>query len=107
MDDLLSLRAAINNEPELRGRTSLEGAEASGTLGALADTLIVVAGPAAFGAVTSATVAWIRNQRADVDIKIKVKGGALIEFHGKRIRNASTEELRGLIAASVKEMTDE
>jgi hypothetical protein len=107
VDELLSLRSAINEEPELRGRTVLEERCGSGTLGATFDALTVLATPAAIGALTTAIVAWIRTRRSDIKLKIRSKDGKIVELDAKLIRAATTAELRALITEVTESLTCE
>lgn len=96
VDDLRSLREWLVDADELRGGVdAVESSPPVGTLGPVLDALVVALGPgAAVTALATALVAWLRNQRSDVRVKVTTSGGTSLELDAKRVSNMDTEALR-------------
>ncbi|MFG1845880.1 effector-associated constant component EACC1 [Micromonospora carbonacea] len=95
-DDLRSLRQWLTDTEELRGRAqSKESPPPVGTLGPVLDALLVALAPgAAVTALATTLVAWLRNRRSDVRIKVTLKDGRSLELDAKRVSNLDSEALR-------------
>jgi hypothetical protein len=95
-DELRSLRGWFSDADELRGQVRLRGAEPPpGTLGSLADTLVVTTPVVA--AVVPVLVSWIRSRHTDVDLKIGRADGTSVEISAQRVRRLHADQLSGEI----------
>ncbi|WP_040828294.1 effector-associated constant component EACC1 [Nocardia jiangxiensis] len=98
-DELHSLYRDLGREFELRGRVSMtDRPPASGTLGGVADMLIVALGPSGVGAVlATALVAWVRNRSTDVVCKLSRPDGSSAELSAKQLRGCDAAALQQVV----------
>lgn len=98
-DELRSLQGWLGDVDEVRGRVDLvEGPPIPGSLGPVADGLLVALGPGgAVTALATALVAWIRQRRSEVTLKVTRSDGASFEVSAKRVRLLEGAELRALV----------
>jgi hypothetical protein len=100
VDEVLSLRAWLVAEDELRGRVQLiEQEPEPDELGSVLHELAVVVGPGGGAVLASVLVAWVRHRTSDVTCKLVRKDGICVEVSAKRLRRADT--------AAVREVTGE
>jgi Effector Associated Constant Component 1 len=102
LDDLLSLRAWLDQESLLRGRSSLQTSipqvgHMGGELGPLAVSL---SGGGGVMALSRVITTWLRNRTGDVTLAVSVDpdGGRRIELDAKRIPDLTVQALTGLLA---------
>lgn len=102
-DDLRSLWGWLIDAEELRGRIdAAESPPPVGTLGPVLDALLVAVAPGAVvTALATTLVAWLRNRRMDVRIKVTLPNAASLELDAKRISELETESLRRQVAEIV------
>ena len=98
-DELRSLQGWLGDVDEVRGRVDLaEGPPAPGSLGPAADGLLVALGPGgAVTALATTLVAWIRQRRSEVTLKVTRSDGASFEVSAKRVQLLDGADLRGLV----------
>lgn len=106
--DLLSLRDSLALEPELRGRARLSPSSPQpGTMGVLADTLLVTLAPegaaAAFAAVV---IAWLRQRKSSVSCRIRRPDGSSIELRADRIRQLDLSSVRNQVTELARFMNE-
>lgn len=91
------LSTALNNHPQLRGRTQLntERQHASG-LNPTLETLLVDLSPAALGAFTTILLTWIRHRTGTTRLTVRRPDGARIELSAQRVRNLNGDQLTAL-----------
>lgn len=94
-DQLRCLHEWLADVEELRGRVSRkEGPPKPGTLGPVLDALTVALGPGgAATAFATAAIAWLRNQRGEVRIKVTLPDRQSVELTAKRVSNLDAAAL--------------
>lgn len=94
--DLMSLRDSLVLEPELRGRARLASPSPQpGTMGALAETLLVTLAPEGAGAAFAAVlIAWLRERKSSVFCRIRRPDGSSIELQADRVRGLDLPAVR-------------
>ncbi|MEU8207276.1 hypothetical protein [Streptosporangium sp. NPDC049046] len=109
-DDLRSLAAWLEAEPELRGRvTFLESDPSEGRLGPLVEALQIALGSSGLvAAISGVIVAWIGSRPGDVTVKL-IRGDDKIEVSAGRVRSLDTTKLAALTVEIVEalESTDD
>ncbi|MFE3263662.1 hypothetical protein [Streptomyces sp. NPDC059215] len=98
-DDLRSLHDWLGDTDGIRGRVGLaESPPVPGSLGPVTDGLLVALGPGgAVTALATTLVAWTRQRRSEVTLKVTRSDGVSFELSGKRIRLLGDAELRRLV----------
>ncbi|MFQ3556617.1 hypothetical protein QZN11_07410 [Streptomyces gramineus] len=98
-DDLRSIHDWLGDTDEIRGRVGLaESPPVPGSLGPVTEGLLVALGPGgAVTALATTLLAWIRQRRSEVTLKVTRSDGASFELTGKRIRLLGDAELRQLV----------
>jgi hypothetical protein len=107
IDDLLELRRFLNDERELRGAAKVEQRPPSeGSLGAISEIVSIALSPGGAAAILAPTlIAWIKQRRSKISLRIKREDGTEIALEADRIKAAGTEELRRL-ASEVSKALD-
>jgi Effector Associated Constant Component 1 len=105
-DELASLRAWLQDEPDLRGRMRLDSRppDPGSMSGGLAGALTVALGPGAGATVfASALISWIRHRTGSAHVRVRWPDGAEIEYSTDRVRSmdaaAVQAQVMGLLQA--------
>jgi hypothetical protein len=103
-DQLRSLRTWLLDAAELRGRvTAVESSPPPGTMGPALDALMVVLAPGGVAAAfVPALIAWIRQRRSDVTVRLTLPDGTSVEVTASQVRGADATELRAQVTALLK-----
>ncbi|MER7674101.1 hypothetical protein ABTY61_37360 [Kitasatospora sp. NPDC096128] len=101
--ELDSLRSWLAGVPELRGRTSPVERQVAGTMGSVMEALAVALGPGGLATgLATALFAWIRQQRAEVTVKVTRPDGTTLDLSAKRVQGLTQEALRELLRDTVR-----
>jgi hypothetical protein len=105
-DTLRGLRSWLVDEPALRGRvTTRESPPADGTLGPMLEALVVAVGPGgAAAALVTVLVTWLRQQRADVTVKVERPDGSSFEITATRVKGFDMAALRAEMERIAREI---
>ncbi|MFD8838494.1 effector-associated constant component EACC1 [Streptomyces griseofuscus] len=95
-DRLRSLYGWLSDDQLLRGRLGLrERPPEPGTLGPVLEAVLVALGPGgAATALATGVIAWLRNRRGDVRLKVTLEDGRSLELTGKRVAGLDAAALR-------------
>lgn len=94
-----SLEAWLVSQDELRGRVQpVVEAPRPGTMGSVAEVLMVMMGPGVASAVASVLISWIRRQRGTVSVRATRPDGAEVTVTADHVRGLTTEEVRSVVA---------
>lgn len=90
------LEAFLTSDPELqRWVTARVAAPEPGTMGSVADVLVVALGQGGTAtALASVLISWIRRQRSKVSVHTRCSCGKEITVSADHIRNLTAEQLR-------------
>jgi hypothetical protein len=94
-DELRKLRKWLVGEDDLRGRVRVvERAPEPGMLGSWPEALNVALAPGgAVAVLVGAVIAWIRNSRGDLSLKLTRSDGTSAEVRAKRVRELAASEI--------------
>jgi hypothetical protein len=94
-----SLEEWLADHEQLRGRVRpVVTAPQPGTMGSVADVLMVTVGPGGVAtAVASVLISWIRRQRGTVSVSARRPNGAEITLSAEHVRGLTPEEVRSLV----------
>jgi len=109
VDELRSLRDALNNENELRGHARLEQSTPhEGALGGTLEVVAVALGPGGAAAIVShVLITWIKQRRSQVSLRIRREDGTEIELEADRVRAADPQQLRQLITDTAEALEND
>ena len=104
-DDLRALRAWLTDEDALRGRiTAREAPAKPEKLGPVLEALVVAVGPGgAAVALVTGIVAWLRQQRGDLTLRVERPDGSSFEIAAQRVKGLDMPALR----AEIERLTDQ
>jgi Effector Associated Constant Component 1 len=107
-DEVRSLRQWLVADDELRGRVRVvEKAPEPGTLGALADALVVTLGPSgAATAFAGALITWIRHRKSDLVCRVTRPDGLVAEVSAQQVRELDAAAIRALVEDLSKSFND-
>jgi len=104
-DTLRGLRSWLVDEPALRGRvTTRHSPPADDKLGPMLEALVVAVGPGgAAVALVTGIVAWLRQQRGDLTLRVERPDGSSFEIAAQRVKGLDMPALR----AEIERLTDQ
>ena len=91
--ELATLADWLSREDELRGRSTIERAEAHpGDMGGISEVVIVALGTQGAGTVLAASLSvWIRHRRPSADIEVTGPDGQSIKISLRNVREPELE----------------
>ncbi|GGM16871.1 hypothetical protein GCM10010129_71320 [Streptomyces fumigatiscleroticus] len=97
-EDLRTLFAWLTAESELRGRVEMVGRTPEpGTLGTVAQELVVALGPGGATVLAATVVTWLRQRTTTIRCKASTRDGRSVELAATRVRRADADTVRSLI----------
>ncbi|UJW32443.1 hypothetical protein L3Q67_01245 [Saccharothrix sp. AJ9571] len=107
-DEARELRKFLSEEDELRGRVNLDEHDPRpDALGGVSDILSVALVPGGAATVLSgALIAWLRQRRSDITLRVENATGSSVELRAKRIKNPDVDELEGILRILNEELEE-
>jgi hypothetical protein len=100
------LEAFLTSDPELRRWVTARGAAPEpGTMGSVADVLVVALGQGGIAtALASVLISWIRRQRSKISVHARCSCGKEITVSADHIRDLKPDQLRGQVAELAEQL---
>jgi hypothetical protein len=95
-DDLRQLHGLLAGEPELRGRVTVRGGPpVPGTMGAMAEAVMVALGPGGAGtAIAAVVITYLRQRGRSVRLRVTRADGASVELSAGNVRGLDAQAIR-------------
>ncbi|MEU4392762.1 hypothetical protein [Kribbella sp. NPDC023855] len=108
LDQLLSLLKDLRQDDQVGARAELQqGVPRQGELGAVLDSITVVAGSGgALTAVVGAVAVWLRTKGAKVSVSV-TKGDRSVRIDGERVSRHDLHDLQKLTVALLRQLDED
>jgi Effector Associated Constant Component 1 len=95
-DDLRELHRLLAGEPELRGRVTVRGGPpVPGTMGTMAEAVLVALGPGGAGtAIAAVVITYLRQRGRSVRLRVTRADGASVELAAGNVRGLDAQAIR-------------